>query len=376
MMPRMRAPVFVVLAVGLLLPASASAELGTIFPPGFEDEPVAIRAYILDEPPARVVVAVHPATRPCGGSPEQDGGQIVIDAIADEEKGDLKAKVTLPDPGNYLACAWTLDAAGAVAETYQTSSEIAAQEAEVTTSLGGPRFYRGVPLEAARIVESIPGRVVQTAILRAPCPARAPDAGDPVVVRWLPSPSGTTIGRSGSLRASESFTLDVAGRYQVCTWVGEAAGDPVPEGADGVPLTILPGKAKTVLRLSVSRGRSASDPARWGALVFGAFRGTLFFEGRRAALGRHDRIVGVGRWRPLVRVDLSKLRQTFVPNGASTSLGNTILAPKGTTRLPRAIGACGLEAKIAFVRVRFGGTGLARAAVSKPVELTGTLGGC
>lgn len=362
--------------VALALPASASATLTTTFASGFEDEPVRVTAYVFDTPPTRVVVTVHPDSRPCGATPQQDGGPVVIDGTADEDGADLAARVTLAEPGGYLVCGWALDPAGNVTETSRSAGEIRSQVAEVVLALSSTRYYRGALVDIAYSVDAARGRVVQTAILRSACPAVAPEAGDAAVVRWLPSPEGRTVGGSGTIEGGDPVALRAPGAYEVCTWVGEHPGDPSPEGVGRERFTVLPGKARPALIFSAERGGAATDPVRWGAAILGAFRGTLLFEARRAGRGPGDRIVGAGRWRPLGKVRLATLRPRFFPDAAPGPRGIYALATARSTRLPRSIGACGVGAKIAFVRVRLRGTGVARDAVSRPLELTGTYGAC
>lgn len=321
---------------------------------------------------SRVVLTFGPASADCGAEPGADPRPVVGDKTVEVA---LDVKAVAPEPGRYRACAWELDPAGAVRDRGQADEDVLQQFAEATLDVDARRVWREIPITVFSSAVARRGRVLQTVLVRGACPPAAPAVEDPAVARWLGGPAGRTVGTE-ELELSLPLRLATLGTFQLCNWVGERPGDPAPEAAGSVTVSVVGGRARTALGLVAARNRSdGTKPVRWSGTVISAFRGPVFLEARRVVHSRSGRLRGSGPWRRVATVELSRQR---LRAGRSFGLGGfAYVKVSGTTVLPRAIGRqCGGQSRIAQVRLRFPGTLVARPATSEVVELVGSLGGC
>lgn len=369
------------LAMGVLLavPGAALAQVSVNITSAedafYEDAALRVAVFDGNDPAvARLVATFGPAAAGCAADPGSDPRPVVADEPASE--GVVAGTAVPPDPGSYRACGWALDASGAVRSRSGATQEVASQPAEASTSSDVTRVWRGVPVSVFANALARRGRVLQAAVLRGPCPAVAPGAGDPAVVRWIGEPAGTSMGANGrDLR--DRIRLASAGAHAVCAWVGEMPGDPFPEAVASDAFTVAAGRARTQLGLSADRSETdGRKPVRWRGTVIGAFRGTLRLEARRVVHAPSGGTRGAGAWRTVARFDLARRKPRFgVANFGLAGSSAVIL--REATPLPASIGReCGSRSRIAQVRLRFEGSGLARPAKSAVVELVGSLGSC
>lgn len=360
-----------------LLPAAARAELIVGIGPAassdvpYEEERLNLSSSGTDG--ARLVLKFGPAEAPCAAEPGTDARATVADTTVVDF--GVNATAVAPEPGLYRACAWELDGGGGVRDRGEAAAEVVQQFAEASVAVGAPRVYRGIPNAVRSSGVGRKGRVLQTAVVTGACPASAPAADDPAVRDWLGGAGGVVVTMEGREYAFRQKLVTV-GTYAVCSWVGERPGDPAPEATSQASMTIVAGKAKPTLMVSATRdGGYVAKPVWWSATLFGVFDGPLYVEARKAVHGSSARVVGSGPWQRVATLDLA--RQRVRPGADNGLMGFGFVRARGKVRLPASIGRqCGNQARIAFLRLRFPGSTVARPAASKPVELVGSLGGC